>query len=145
MLHTNLKLNGFEDAYVRDNADGTYLYIQTAGSNQVNRVDVSNTKDPKVESPVTMPGNAKLDQTHFDNDVAITTTGGTAASQNSPAQTVTLWDLTDPQNPRVALRFDGVRKAIPTWDDKLYVLDSDGLWIVQMYNNVPAMDAPAEN
>ena len=62
-----------------------------------------------------------------------------AADASSPAANtceLVLWDISDPDNPRVVQRFAGVVRVLHDKRNYTYVLNQDGLWVV--YDKQPA-------
>jgi hypothetical protein len=89
-----------------------------------------------------LPTNTKLSQIAFKGDIAIvtdtkgseTSAGPQPTDANTSVQSITVWDLSKPGTPRVSQHFTGVKKIISGRADVVYVVDSRGLWIVQVYD-----------
>jgi hypothetical protein len=64
-------------------------------------------------------------------DLAIIAETGVLPMRSSASyDDLVLWDLTNPAAPRVVQRFSGVVKWLQDERDFVYVLNSDGLWVV---------------
>jgi hypothetical protein len=142
MGHVPLDVSNFKDAVFRESEGRRYLYVQNSGSRQVTIIDVTSRRKPKILGSIDLPTDARLSDVSFKGDVAIVSdvTSPAAVSTTQPSTTrassenITIWDLSKPDAPQVSQRFTGVRKVIPGRSNAVYVVDSRGLWIVQIYN-----------
>lgn len=140
--HVSIDVSHFKDAVFLEREDRRYLYVQNIGSQQVAIIDVTSRRKPKMAGSIDLPTDAKLSQIAFKGDVAIvmdakgsgTSTGPQPADTNSPVQNITVWDLSKPGTPQVSQHFTGVKKIISGRANVVYVVDSRGLWIVQIYD-----------
>jgi hypothetical protein len=136
MGHLSLDLSNFRDAVLREKDGNRYLYIQNAGSNQVTIVNVSRRKKPKLAGTMTLSGDSSVSHVDFQGDVAIVASGNQSppvTEKPSPSE-VSIWDYSKPGSPQLVKKFTGVKKIISGSADIVYVLDSEGLTIVQVYD-----------
>jgi hypothetical protein len=137
MSHLPLDESSFQDAIYRESGGHRYIYIQNAGSSAATIVDVTRRVKPKVTGTITLPGDAQLSNVSFQGDVIVVSSGApaTAAPAKEPSLgDVTIWDMTKPGAPKVVKQFNHVKKVISSPGGIDYVLDADGLWVVQTYS-----------
>jgi len=140
--HVPIDVSHFKDAVFLEREDRRYLYVQYNGSQQVAIIDVTSRRKPKLAGSIDLPTNTKLSQIAFKGDIAIvtdtkgseTSAGPQPTDANTSVQSITVWDLSKPGTPRVSQHFTGVKKIISGRADVVYVVDSRGLWIVQIYD-----------
>jgi hypothetical protein len=135
--HVPLDIAQFKDALFRENEGRRYLYIQDSGSRQVTIVDVTSRHKPKIAGSIQVPTDAMLSEITFKGDVAIVTDAKPPTPAKTPqpaAENITIWDYSKPGSPRVSQTFTGVKRVISGQANVVYVLDSQGLWIVQIYD-----------
>jgi len=131
-----LDLINFQDAVLREKGGRRYLYIQDAGSNQITIVDVSRRKKPKISGTTTLGAGATLSNADFQGDVAIVPNGGkiSVAPAKPPASEISIWDYSKPGSPQLVKKFTGVKKVISGSGNIVYLLDTNGLTIIQVYD-----------
>lgn len=134
--HLALDMSNFQDAILRDKNGRHYLYIQNGPSGEVAVVDVTSRGKPKITSSITLPKGARLNQAVFEGDVAILPGSARISPKTpkSPPADVTIWDFSSPGAPKVAQKFTGVKQILNGPGHVVYVLDSQGLWIMQVYD-----------
>lgn len=135
MGHLPLDLNNFQDAVLREKGDHRFLYIQNSGSSQITIVDVSRRKKPKIAGTTTLGPGTSLTNADFEGDVAIVPSGGKAAVlAKTPPSEISIWDYSKPGSPQLIKKFTGVKKVITGSGNIVYILDANGLTIVQVYD-----------
>jgi hypothetical protein len=135
--HVPMDVSQFKDALFRETEGRRYLYIQNSGSRQVTIVDVTSRRKPKLAGSINVPTDATLSEIIFKGDVGIVSDAKPSTSAKTPqpvAENITIWDFSKPGAPRVSQTFTGVKKVISGQANVVYVLDSRGLWIVQVYS-----------
>lgn len=135
MSHLPLDESSFQDAIYQERDGHRFLYIQNAGTSAVTIVDVTRRVKPKVAGSMTLPEGARLSDVRFQGDVVMVSNGGTPAPSNKTDMgDVTIWDMSKPGAPKVVKHFNHVKKVLAGPGGIDYVLDADGLWVVQTYN-----------
>jgi len=137
MGYLALDLNNFQDAVLREKGDHRYLYIQSAGSSQVTVVDVTRRKKPKLAGTRMLADGISLSDANFEGDVAIVPSGSnnsSAVPAKPTSSEISIWDYSKPGSPQLVKKFTGVKKVISGSGNIVYVLNSDGLTIIQVYD-----------
>jgi hypothetical protein len=135
MSHLALDENSFQDAIYQERGGHRFLYIQNAGTSAVTIVDVTRRRKPKVSGSISLPEGARLSDVRFQGDVIMVSNGGVPAhAQDADMGDVTIWDMSKPGAPKVVKHFNHVKKVLSGPGGVDYVLDADGLWVVQTYN-----------
>jgi hypothetical protein len=135
MSHLPLDESTFQDAIYRESGGHRYLYIQNAGSNAATIIDVSQRKKPKVTGSITLPEGARLSDATFQGDVVMVSSGGAPTHVEEPTlRDITIWDISKPGAPKVVKHFNHVKKILSSSGGINYVLDADGLWVVQTFS-----------
>ena len=122
--------------YLQENGDKQYLYIGASSKEGLVVVDVTNPDQPNVIKRMAWPKEATAGKLQMVGDgIALATApdnDAAAAADVSPAETVSLLDLSDPTNPRTIQSFSGVTSTLA--DDArnlVYIANNDGLWILK--------------
>jgi hypothetical protein len=145
MSHLSLDMAGFQNAILRETENHRYLYIQSADKGTLTVVDVSRRKKPKMVRSIDLPQGTTLENATFQGDVMLS--GGNrnapapppAAHPSGDGHKLTVWDMSTPGSPKVVKQFNDVKKVIRGSGNIDYVLDANGLWIVQI-NSKEARD-----
>ncbi len=113
-----------------------YLYAGHASEQGFTIIDVTDPTDPKVIKSVTAqdPGSSGILE-QIGNLTFSTTEGKPAEGGGDPQTTVadkfTLWDLTDPVNPKALRQFSEVTGVLVDERKCIYVMDREGLWVLR--------------
>jgi len=135
MSHLPLDENSYQDAIYRESGGHKYIYIQNTGSSVATIVDVTRRAKPKVTGSISLPDGARLSEVSFQGDVIMVSTGAGAAHTNqNDVGDVTIWDMTKSGTPKVVKHFNNVKKVMAGPGGIDYVVDADGLWVVQTYS-----------
>jgi hypothetical protein len=109
-----------------------YLYVEHEGGKTVTLIDVTKASGPVVVADVAYPaGQQSSSLFAVAGTAALVTESQAGPAASSPAQTVHLMDLSDPQHPAVTREFRGVTAM--TKDEQrglIFVAASDGIWIL---------------
>ena len=108
-----------------------YLYVEHQQKEGITVVDIARPTHPKTLGEVSWPGPAQSSGLSLSGNFAIVSQSqNTLVSGSTAKQNLVLWDLSDPASPRVMQTFSGVVKWLEDDRDLIYVLNSDGLWII---------------
>jgi hypothetical protein len=111
--------------------DKYYLYVQHSKEQGISIIDISKPAQPKAVGVIPWPDPAVSSRMNVTGDLAIIAETGVLPMRSSASyDDLVLWDLTNPAAPRVVQRFSGVVKWLQDERDFVYVLNSDGLWVV---------------
>lgn len=114
-----------------------YLFVQLANAQGVVVVDISKPDKLKIVSSLSGPGASGDSQLSIDGNAATVTAVASPAS--AAKGELTLWDISEPGNPREVQRFSGVVRVLRD-HNYTYVLNQDGLWVVFNNQTQPADD-----
>jgi len=124
-------LSAVDMAIQRKVDDKYYLYVQHSKDQGISIVDISKPAQPKTIGVIPWPDPAVSSRMNVTGDLAIIAETGVLPMRSSASyDDLVLWDLTNPAAPRVVQRFSGVVKWLQDERDFVYVLNSDGLWVV---------------
>jgi hypothetical protein len=111
--------------------DKYYIYVEHSKDQGISIVDISNPAQAKALGVIPWPDPAMSSRMNLAGDLAII-----AESEVLPMHSRTsdddlvLWDLSNPAAPRVVQKFSGVVKWLQDERNFIYVLNSEGLWII---------------
>ena len=113
------------DMMIQQKSGKSYLYVQLANAQEVVVVDINKPDRLKIISTIPL---AEATRLNISGNAAMMT----AASGDLPATKgeLVLWDISEPQNPRLVQRFTGVVRVLQDDRHYTYVLNQDGLWVV---------------
>jgi hypothetical protein len=135
MSHLPLDETSYQDAIYRESGGHRYIYIQNAGSTVATIVDVTRRGKPKVTGSISLPDGARLSEVSFQGDVIMVSSGaGAGHGEQTDVGDVTIWDMSKQGTPKVVKHFNHVKKVFAGPSGVDYVLDADGLWVVQTYS-----------
>jgi len=124
-------LSAVDMAIQRKVDDKYYLYVQHSKDQGISIVDISKPAQPKTIGVIPWPDPAVSSRMNVTGDLAIIAETEVLPMRSSASyDDLVLWDLTNPAAPRVVRRFSGVVKWLQDERDYVYVLNSDGLWVV---------------
>ena len=122
--------------------DKYYLYVQRSKGEGISIVDISKPALPKAVAVIRWSDPAVSGGMNLMGDLAII-----AESDVLPVNGIrsdhdlVVWDLSNPASPRVVQKFSGVVKWLQDERNFVYVLNSEGLWVV----SEPADRQPQQN
>jgi hypothetical protein len=111
--------------------DKYYLYVQHSKGEGISIIDISNPALPKAVAAIPWSDPAASGGVNLTGDLAII-----AESETLPVRAIrsdhdlVIWDLSNPASPRVVQKFSGVVKWLQDERNSVYVLNSEGLWVV---------------
>ena len=109
-----------------------YLYVQHSQSEGISVIDVTQPKKPKVLGVVSWRNPALASQINIAGSLGIVTESAAAPNPDKTLPDLVVWDLSNPVSPRVVQQFSGVVRWFEDERDFIYVLNSDGLWVISM-------------
>ena len=114
--------------------DKRYLYIQHSKDEGISIVDVSQPEKAKIIGVTPWPNPSVSSHMNVMGDLALISETGVRQAVNSGASSydLVLWDLSNPTSPKVVKRFSGVIKLLEDNRNFVYVLNSEGLWVISM-------------
>jgi len=120
--------------------DKYYLYVQHSKEQGISVIDISKPALPKAIGIIPWPDTAVSSRMNLTGDLAVIAESGVPRRSSSDDDLV-LWDLSNPAAPRVVQKFSRVVKWLQDERDFIYVLNSDGLWVISK----PADRAPGQS
>jgi hypothetical protein len=106
-----------------------YLYVQHAKDQGISVIDISKPTEPKAVGLIPWPDSVLSGRMNVTGDLAIIAETG-VPPRNITSNDLVLWDLSNPGAPRVVQKFLGVAKWLQDDRDFVYILNSEGLWVV---------------
>jgi len=126
------------DILIRQVNGKPYLFVQLANAQGVVVVDISKPNKLKIVSSLSGPEAAGASQLSVEGNAAMLTTSADASARPPNNGELILWDISDPDHPRVVQRFTGVVRVLHDERNYTYVLNQDGLWVVYDKQEQPA-------
>ena len=118
-----------------------YLFVQLANAQGVVVVDISKPNQLKVVSSLSgLDASGESQLSIHGNAAALTATGPDSGSSSARKGELLLWDISEPDNPRVVERFSGVVRVLRDERNYTYVLNQEGLWVVYDKQSQPAKE-----
>src|SRR5713101_2224014 len=136
-------LSAVDMAMQRKVNDKYYLYVEHSRDQGISIIDISKPTQPKEVGVIPWPDPALSGRMSLTGALAIID-----ESEGFPMHSITstddlvLWDLSNPAAPRVIQKFSGVVKWLQDERRFIYVLNSDGLWVVSEPADQPAQTEP---
>jgi hypothetical protein len=126
--------------------DKYYLYVQHSKDQGISVVDISKPAEPKSVGVTPWPDPAVSSRMNVTGDLAIIAETETlSARRRTSDDDIVLWDLSNPATPRVVQKFSGVVKWLQDERSFIYVLNSDGLWVVSQPADRQAKADPSDS
>ncbi len=112
--------------------DKYYLYVQHSKEEGISIIDVSKPSQAKTLGVISWPDPSASGRMDMTGNLAIIAASEMRSTQRGSASNddLVLWDLSNPAAPRVVQKFTGVVKWLQDERNFIYVLNSDGLWVV---------------
>jgi hypothetical protein len=111
--------------------DRYFLYVQHSKDQGISIIDISKPAQPKAVGVIPWPDSAVSSRMNVTGDSAIIAENGVLPMRSSSSNDdLVLWDLSNPAAPRIVQKFSGVVKWLQDERDFIYVLNSEGLWVV---------------
>jgi hypothetical protein len=124
-------LSAVDMAMQKKGSDKYYLYVQHSKGEGISIVDISKPAQPRAVGVIPWSDAAVSGRMSLSGDLAVI-----AESEVLPVRggrsdhDLVVWDLSNPASPRVVQKFSGVVKWLQDERDFIYVLTSEGLWVV---------------
>src|SRR5712672_388587 len=126
--------------YRRRWTTSTTSTLQHSKEQGISVIDISKPALPKAIGIIPWPDTAVSSRMNLTGDLAVIAESGVPRRSSSDDDLV-LWDLSNPAAPRVVQKFSRVVKWLQDERDFIYVLNSDGLWVISK----PADRAPGQS
>jgi LVIVD repeat-containing protein len=118
--------------------DKRYLYVQHSKDEGISVIDVSEPAKAKVIRVIPWPDPAVSSHMNVTGDLAlITENEGFPVHAATSKDDLVLWDLSNPTAPQVVRKFSGVVRFLLDNRNFIYVLNSEGLWVISMPDREP--------
>jgi hypothetical protein len=126
--------------------DKYYLYVQHSRDQGISVIDISKPAEPKSVAVTPWPDPTVSSRMNVTGDLAIIAETETLSARcRTSDDDLVLWDLSNPATPRVVQKFSGVVKWLQDERNFIYVLNSDGLWVVSKPADQPAKAEPSDS
>jgi hypothetical protein len=124
-------LSTVDMAMQEQDGEKRYLYVQHSRDEGISVVDVSAPAKPKVVRVIPWPDPAVSSHMNVTGNLAlITETAALPAHSTSFTNDLVIWDLSNPGAPQVVKRFSAVIRFLEDSSNFIYVLNSEGLWVI---------------
>jgi hypothetical protein len=118
--------------------DKRYLYVQHSKDEGISVIDVSEPAKAKVIRVIPWPDPAVSSRMNVTGNLAlITGNEGLPVHAATSKDDLVLWDLSNPVAPQVVRKFSGVVRFLLDNRNFIYVLNSEGLWVISMPDREP--------
>jgi uncharacterized secreted protein with C-terminal beta-propeller domain len=118
--------------------DKRYLYVQHPRDEGISVVDVSEPAKPKVVQVIPWPDPAVSSHMNVTGNVALISENEVLPVHDATTKDdLVLWDLSNPVAPQVVKKFSGVVRFLQDNRNFIYVLNSDGLWVISTPDRQP--------
>jgi hypothetical protein len=129
------------DMVMHQKGDTKYLYVQHAREEGVSLIDVSDPGKAKIVRTIAWPNPQASNRMNMVGDLAVIRETEVPPRPSGSSEDVVLWDLSDPATPRELQRFAGVVKVLEDDRNFIYVLNTDGLWVISEPDQAPQQDS----
>jgi hypothetical protein len=132
VAHVSLgSLSTLDMAMQEQDGDKRYLYIQHSRDEGISVIDISTAAKPKVVGVIPWPDPAVSSHMNVTGNLAlITETVALPAHSASFTNDLLVWDLSNPGAPQVVKKFSAVVRFLQDNRNFIYVLNSEGLWVI---------------
>ena len=118
--------------------DKRYLYVQHSRDEGISVVDVTEPSKPKVVRVIPWPDPAVSSHMNLTGNLALITEREVLpANAATSKDDLVLWDLSNPTAPQVVKKFSGVVRFLQDSHNVVYVLNSEGLWVISTSDHQP--------
>src|SRR5579864_7299830 len=118
--------------------DKYYLYVQHSRDQGISIIDVSNPAQPKAVGVIPWPDPDVSSRMNLTGDLAIIAENSVLPMHRSTSEDdLVLWDLSNPAAPQVVQKFSGVVRFLLDNHNFVYVLNSEGLWVISTPDHQP--------
>ena len=118
--------------------DKRYLYVQHSRDEGISVVDITEPSKPKVVRVIPWPDPAVSSHMNVTGNLALITERNVPpANAATSKDDLVLWDLSNPAAPQVVKKFSGVVRFLQDSHNFVYVLNSEGLWVISTPDHQP--------
>ena len=118
--------------------DKRYLYVQHSRDEGISVVDITEPAKPKIVRVIPWPDPAVSSRMNVSGDLALITERDVPpANAATSKDDLVLWDLSNPATPQVVKKFSGVVRFLLDSHNFVYVLNSEGLWVISTPDHQP--------
>ena len=130
------------DMVMHQNGDTKrYLYVQHAREEGVSVIDVTDAGKAKIVRTIAWPNPQASNRMNMVGDLAVIRETEVLPRPSTSTEDVVLWDLSNPATPRELQRFAGVVKVLEDDRNFIYVLNTEGLWVISEPDQTPQKDS----
>lgn len=108
----------------------TYLYVQHSRDEGISVIDVTQPSKAKILGVVSWPNSAVASRMNITGRLGIITESVAVPNRDKTLPDLVLWDLSNPVSPRIVQQFSGVVRWFEDERDFIYVLNTDGLFVI---------------
>jgi hypothetical protein len=121
--------------------DKRYLYVQHSRDEGISVIDVSEPAKPKVVRVIPWPDPAVSIHMNVTGNLALISENEVLPVHDATTKDdLVLWDLSNPVAPQVVKKFSGVIRFLQDNRNFIYVLNSEGLWVISTQDRQPEVD-----
>jgi hypothetical protein len=118
--------------------DKHYLYVQHSKDEGISVIDITEPARPKVVRVIPWPDPAVSSRMNVTGNLALITEREVPpANAATSKDDLVLWDLSNPVAPQVVKKFSGVVRFLLDNHNFVYVLNSEGLWVISTPDHQP--------
>lgn len=118
--------------------DKRYLYVQHSKDEGISVIDITEPAKAKVVRVIPWPDPAVSSHMNVTGSLALVTEReAPRANAATSKDDLVLWDLSNPAAPQVVKKFSGVVRFLLDNHSFVYVLNSEGLWVVSTPGHQP--------
>jgi hypothetical protein len=124
-------LSAVDMAMQKKGNDKYYLYVQHSKGEGISIIDISKPALPKAVAVIPSSDLAVSGRVNLTGDLAVISESSVLPVRGIGSDhDLVVWDLSNPAFPRVVQKFSGVVKWLQDERNLVYVLNSEGLWVV---------------
>lgn len=118
--------------------DKRYLYVQHSKDEGISVIDITEPAKPTVVRVVPWPDPTVSSHMDVTGNLALITEHEVQPVHASTSKDdLVLWDLSNPAAPKVVKKFSGVVRFLLDNHNFIYVLNSEGLWVISTPDHQP--------
>ena len=118
--------------------DKRYLYVQHSRDEGISVIDITEPAKPKVVRVIQWPDPAVSSHMNVTGNLALVPEREVLPAKPATSKDgLVLWDLSNPAAPQVVKKFSGVVRFLLDNHNFVYVLNSEGLWVISTPDHQP--------
>jgi hypothetical protein len=115
-----------------------YLYVQHSRDEGISVIDIAEPAKSKVVRVIPWPDPAVSSHMNVTGNLALITEREVLPANSATSNDdLVLWDLSNPAAPKVVKKFSGVVRFLLDNHNFVYVLNSEGLWVISTPDHQP--------